>query len=353
VLPVGPALKEQAIGLGHAVNAVRQRLHRSALSSGKLNRARAQRQSMSRELRRQLKRRVSDDHSDAARRSTLEQEVATGVAPEMRQALANYRAELAALSVEELIARYEAEKQREYEQLVAKAEKEERERFFNQPHAAADFVHWSKMAHWTLDEAVALSFGKAPEVVNWEQVRKYLQLSPFAVEYMRRREIAVRAASWKQLYDPVLPTIFLAWAKRIEIEVPAALVEAVAKRDRIADWKSMYDELVATYEEREKVWQDALETREGLTTSLQLRITELEAQRVNESPEKSLGTRERDTLLKIVIGMAREGYKYDPKSSRSNIPQEIADDLAKHGIPLDVDTVRKWLRQAAEFLPGE
>jgi hypothetical protein len=276
-----------------------------------------------------------------------------GASPEMRQALANYRAELAALSVEELIARYEAEKQREYEQLVAKAEKEERERFFNQPHAAANFDHWSKMAHWTLDEAVALSYGKAPEVVNWESVSKYLQLSPFAVHYRGRREIAIRAASWKQLYDPVLPTIFLAWAKRLEIEVPPALVEAVAKRDRIADWKSMYDELKAAHEEREKVWRDALDAGERLVTLLQSRVAELEAQQANEPAEKPLGTRERDTLLKIVIGMALEGYKYDPKSSRSTISQEIADDLTKQGIPLDVDTVRKWLKQAAELLPGE
>jgi hypothetical protein len=55
-----------------------------------------------------------------------------------------------------------------------------RGRFFNQPHAAADFEHWSKLAHWTLDEAVALSSGKAPERVNWEAVSKYLQLSSFA-----------------------------------------------------------------------------------------------------------------------------------------------------------------------------
>jgi hypothetical protein len=51
--------------------------------------------------------------------------------------------------------------------------------------------------------------------------------------------------------------------------------------------------------------------------------------------------------------MALEGYKYDPKSSRSTISQEIADDLTKQGIPLDVDTVRKWLKQAAELLPAE
>jgi hypothetical protein len=58
-----------------------------------------------------------------------------GASPEL-QALAGFRAELAALSAEELSARYDVEKQREHELLVAKVEKEERERFFNQPYAA-------------------------------------------------------------------------------------------------------------------------------------------------------------------------------------------------------------------------
>ena len=79
-----------------------------------------------------------------------------------------------------------------------------------------------------------MSFGKAPERVNWEAVSKYLQLSHFAVQYSRRRELAVRAVQWKQLYDPVLPGFFLAWAKGLEIEVPAALVEAVGKRVQFA-----------------------------------------------------------------------------------------------------------------------
>ena len=160
----------------------------------------------------------------------------TEASPQLREALAAYRAELASLSSEEIAARYTAEKDREYQLAIEKARQEERGRFFNQPHAGADFEHWSKLAHWTLDEAVALSLGKAPERVNWETVSKYLQLSTFAVQYSRRRELALRAAQWKQLYDPVLPGIFLAWAKRLEIEVPAALVEAVQKRGPIRDW---------------------------------------------------------------------------------------------------------------------
>ena len=48
---------------------------------------------------------------------------------------------------------------------------DDQRQFFNQPRAAADFDYWSKMTHWTLDEAIALSFGKAPEVVNEKSLK--------------------------------------------------------------------------------------------------------------------------------------------------------------------------------------
>jgi hypothetical protein len=40
----------------------------------------------------------------------------------------------------------------------------------------------------------------------------------------------VNGQTWQQLYDPVLPGIFIAWARRTDIEVAAELVEAVQKR---------------------------------------------------------------------------------------------------------------------------
>ncbi len=64
-------------------------------------------------------------------------------------------------------------------------------------------------------------------------------------------------------------------------------------------------------------------------------------------PSSELGTRERDTLLKLVIGMAVAGYGYAPNAARSEVPAEIASDLGKHGISVTDDTVRKWLKAAA------
>ena len=166
---------------------------------------------------------------------------------ELRKSVEAFREELAALSPEQLVARYDAEKTKELEQLRAKAEQEEREQFYNLPSARADFEHWSKAAHWTLDEAIALSFGRAPEVVRWERLQSRTALgSPFVAEYARRRDLALRAKAWELLYDPVLPGIFLAWAKRTDIDVPPELIEAIERRGvQVADWKNLYERAAA------------------------------------------------------------------------------------------------------------
>lgn len=70
--------------------------------------------------------------------------------------------------------------------------------------------------------------------------------------------------------------------------------------------------------------------------------------------EKPLGTREKDTLLKILIGMAMKGYGFDPAAARSQTPKEITDDMAKLGLIVTDDTVRKYLKQAADtVLPAK
>jgi hypothetical protein len=249
------------------------------------------------------------------------------------------------------------------------------------PHANADYDHWSKAAHWALDEAIALSFGRAPEIVRWDQLQKYSSLgSPFVAQYARRRDLALRAVHWKQLFDPVLPGIFLAWAKRTDIAVPAELIEAVQKRGvQVADWKTLYDEatalrkreaeaaqsqmadwkrlhdnVMAQLNKEHSQWLEISNEKHAQIAILEARIASLEQAQAEPSepaPEQPMGARARDSLLKLVIGMAIAAYRYDPKATRSDKTSEIANDLAGAGVPLDVDTVRKWLRDAAELLP--
>ena len=89
----------------------------------------------------------------------------------------------------------------------------------------------------------------------------------------------------------------------------------------------------------------------------QLGIPKLEIERFETENFKQLGdtfsTKERNTLLKLVIGMAVEQYDYNPASARNQATAHIATDLETNGVPLDRDTILKWLREASELLPNE
>ena len=70
--------------------------------------------------------------------------------------------------------------------------------------------------------------------------------------------------------------------------------------------------------------------------------------------EKPLHPTERNNLRKLVIGMAIDGYGYDPTALKSPLPKQIADSLALHGISITDDTVRKYLKEAANtVLPAK
>jgi septal ring factor EnvC (AmiA/AmiB activator) len=161
----------------------------------------------------------------------------------------------------------------------------------------------------------------------------------------------------------VLPWKFLAWAKRIGIEYPAELEkQVVARGHQIADWKSLHDEVQAQYAELNAKYDEteallaAKETHinslAGESDALRSRNVELEqALKQAQAKEKPLSTRQRETALKLIIGMAVTRYGYDPSVKRSDKISEIVNDLDSAGVSLDDDTVRKWLREAADQLP--
>ena len=159
-----------------------------------------------------------------------------------------YKDELFKKTQAEVKSLYDEEYEKEINAIQLKTKLEEQSRFFNQPNANADFVHWSKAAHWSLDEAIALSFGKSPDIVSWSDVEKYTHVSPFAKEYAKRRDLALRAIPWKKLYDPVLPSIFLSWAMELNLPVPELLVSEVEKTGGTAiNWRERYLELQKKY----------------------------------------------------------------------------------------------------------
>ena len=199
--------------------------------------------------------------------------------------------------------------------------------------------------------------------MSWEKVQPFLQVSPFAFQYHRKRDLCLRAMHWEQLFDPVLPGIFLAWAKRNDIPYPEELEKRVAAHGhQISDWKSnfdkmkkMYDELKEAYTGVRSRWDadraalsEVTRERDALAEETQ----RLRQAMVAKGENKDLGGKERQTAMKLIVGMAVHGYRFDPLSTRSAVFAEIASDLHLTGVPLDEDTVRKWVRNAAELLPS-
>lgn len=58
-------------------------------------------------------------------------------------------------------------------------------------------------------------------------------------------------------------------------------------------------------------------------------------------------------MLKLIVGMAIQGYRYDPKARRGDAIRDITSDLEKSGVALSDDTVRKYLVEAAPLLPAK
>lgn len=290
--------------------------------------------------------------------------------PAVAAAIKQYKSELLGLTPDVLQTTYDQEFERYAEEARRREEEEERERFFSQPHAAADFDHWSKAEHWTLDEAIALSFGKAPEVVKWELIAKFILISHFAKQYQRRRDLAQRAAAWKKLYDPVLPPLFLKWAKDNEIDVPTELVRKVeARKGRLVDWKKEFEQQKAAYEELNALydksrsqyaehvadWKKLVGQRSEQLAAAMSRIAGLEAELAliknappAADPIKPQSTIERQNMLKAIYGMAVKGYSYNPDDKRSTVVTEIIGDLALIGLTISDDTIRRYLKEARE-----
>lgn len=252
----------------------------------------------------------------------------------------DYRQQLGAMARDELLALAQALALEEAHKAQAKRDAEESQRFFNEPHAALDIHYWSRMSAWTIDEATALSFGKDPRYVNWEKLKSLVQVSPFAKAYREQQELFNRARLAGQLWESTLPGIFLAWADRMKVEMPAGLVVAVKDLGiQIADWKSLHDRLQTRVQELEA----ALAKQPAAPPSApSIAIP---------SKAKGFSSRERNSLLTLVIGMATAWYGYDASKTRNSTAKEISDDLLRVGLSLSDDTIRGYLQEARDLLP--
>ncbi|WP_375230379.1 hypothetical protein [Roseobacter sp. S98] len=73
----------------------------------------------------------------------------------------------------------------------------------------------------------------------------------------------------------------------------------------------------------------------------------------NANETKPAEGRELASLAKLLIAIAIEEYGYQPASLRSPILKEIEAITDRHGLSASHDTVRKYLRMGARYLPKD
>ena len=239
---------------------------------------------------------------------------------------------------------------------MAEGERNAAKPFFEQKSADADFGYWGKAAYWTLDEAVALSFGKSPEIVNWTLLEPLVGSSQFAEDYGCRRELTIRAKTQGQLVDPILPPAFLAWTKQLAISVPADLEAAVdLTQTPVTDWKAHYESLEASFNEQKTRWVSSLQDKDQEIEGLRSELGEMQRQLKEATQaglttnERRANTRERGSLLRIIIGLAAAIYCYDPDVKKDDVARQIQGDLDLVGLKIDQNTIRKYLDEAGQL----
>lgn len=157
-----------------------------------------------------------------------------------------------------------------------------------------DYRYWGAMGYWSPAEGAALLVGIDPNAVD---DREFNEAAIFE-RFDKLRTHATRAAEVGSVPEKCSPLQFIDWAHRSHVRVPAALRSAVLK---IAG-------------------------------------------------KLKLDGRERDSILSLIISMAKAKYKYDPEDERSPATKAIQKDVELNGLEISDATVLKYLREGAGLL---
>jgi len=158
-----------------------------------------------------------------------------------------------------------------------------------------------------------------------------------ALQFPGRAVPNPRSTTGRSLDDAVVsPVELMRWANEIELELPEELQSASAKLFSHSNPVIGHsDDLIANLEALEAENARLIEQTAYLQTELE------------QFQNDDLKPKERNSLLRMVYWMARKGYGWDPKSARSSIPRDIAEDAAHQ---VTSETVLKYLRASRELV---
>lgn len=177
-----------------------------------------------------------------------------------------------------------------------------------------DYRYWTSLDRWQAKEAALLLDGKDPD----QHKAVKLTGSDIPAGYENAAKIAklLSRIDWKGRYG----------FEAFEVSnSPVFIVKTLSD----AGWP---------------VPERLLESISPLLRKLENRFLEEEADRA--LPTSTAATKERQTMLKLILGLACAGYGIDPSSTRNPKAKEMREDLERVGLPLDDGTIKKYLDEA-------
>lgn len=184
---------------------------------------------------------------------------------------------------------------------------------FSEDNTINNFSSWLDKETWTEKEAAFLLCGYHPNVLWFQFSSKLFEPEQLEKRYSECSKMlcSIREAKLEGnlFYDDeiiVEELIILAFQKRLPIR-PELIQAASKKFPKLLDLR-----------------------KEG-----------------SKKSNNKFSEKEKNSLLKMIIGMAVSKYGHDSKKQRNKSTTEIFHDMEKLGIFLDQDTITKWLKEAA------
>ncbi len=234
--------------------------------------------------------------------------------------------------------------------------------FWEEPQAKADFIYWAKVPDWSLEEIVALSLGKDPRFVSSDKFVHGTRGTTFSAAYFGLLDLAERARDAGILMDRTPATQAVKWADAAGFPFPKDVVESIRRFARQTRRKPPVAVPPVEYKPPDPELATELNSLTELheTPATQINTEPAMQEEPVQDPElvdpgidKSVGMRERDSFLKLFVGLAALHYEYDPSRNRNSSADQISKALKNIGIKLGDDTIRRLLDEGNEFITAE
>ena len=297
------------------------------------------------------------------------------------------------LDKEEINKLYTEQKQKE--QIRAEAQKQAELDHYNAWYPANKeiFEYWAIQKFWHINEAILLILGKEPCEAAFTKLQQDMLSPPYypksvplvlLATFEKIYNTATRFIKTGDLHDPITPNSFLVWAKKMGYTIPPGLLDAINEFGiRMTDWEgkckkteqqldkllSQVNELSSQSDilqnklkeilEHNKIllsqssdWEKSCKKAKDENQTLKSRIEKLE----EEIAATLLLTTTKNTYLKLILGMAKDKYKYKPAERRNDATgtgeHSIYAALERLGDDFKVndDTIRKILQEASDIL---